>query len=1072
MASGVVTGIRFGVVDTRHVVAQGIPITEKQMYHKNGRPRVGGLADPSMAPPNRETLCPTCKNPLDTCPGHMGHIQLPITVYQAVFMKEVLRLLYGTCCVCARLLLPDDVLELKVPGSISTTEGGMRMGRDVLTACRKKAAVCGHCACPQPSKYLLHGFTVRRLWDADRLAALKEHCKGRVDTLATLTREFNAGDAADTLTSMAPGVWDTLRMARDTGAYLCTRHITVLSPKECPTVVKAEGSRTFSQDDMRMAFAAVQRHAHSVEEKVARQGARYTDAQAAVATPLLSPQDWAALGMPGGAVADRTHTLAMGVQHVDGDTCAAIHAVAVKECLELQQAVAALLTTEALSEQERQRSKRMPQHLRERLVSKTGRMRHDVNGVRVNHAGRAVVTASTLLELHQVGVPQCMAVVFTVQDRVHARNEGHLRECVGAGHGVLNGATHVDTARGRTYHLRSMSAERRAALRLRHGDIVRRHLTTGDWVLLNRQPTLHRASIMAMQCVLIPGRSIKFRVTCTPPFNADFDGDEMNLHVLQTVASRAEAAVLMGVPQNLTSPQHNGVNIFPAQDEMLALRELSRADTVLDAHTVAHLWGTLTPSPALAHALRLVRPSDLPALPPISAGSTSGRALLQCLLPRLTLSHDGVVVVHGRLDPASAPYNRGAMVALIRNSCAVMGQDATAAWLSNLTRLASAWLTRCVGASCGPRDIAVRPDTAEVCRAAVAALLLAAQRAAGVLRDRVVHPTLRAEGEAVLVTALAGATDLGFRAVQRDVHEGNSVMMRMVAAKSKGSKLNVTQLKACLGQQIVTGARPGKRGEGAMTLPHFAEGSTDPAAHGFVDRGFQAGLRPTQFFFHMMGALEGLVDTAVSTADVGYLQRRLGQGMNGHVVLPCGAVGDFSGVTLQLAYGGDGMEPQRLQRIPAPWDTPAANDALLHPVPEAHRFLQQLAGEYTDLTHSVLPGGTEGSGGARVPMSVSVWLDSELWHSAPSTRLSGVPLTKFEYAAALSRRVHALEQNAPGMGGCEDERDCSSAFMGGRTVDIAQREMRSHSAKHITALRRDREMVRIDGAAQQCAALW
>jgi len=1093
---GTVTGLSFGVVDSAQVVAQGVPVYERQMYHKNGKPRVGGLADAAMAPPNRSTLCATCKNPLDTCSGHTGQITLPITVYQVVYMKDILRMLQGVCCLCSNTLLQHDALHARVPPPPRGTHSA-QYSRAALAECKKRGATCEHCGCPQPEKYALHRFVIRRVWSdrrEDALRAFLGSTGAKDGTVAALLRDYNAGDAADTLSSVPDEAWDALRLPRGTGRYMCARHVSVLSPKESPTVQKAEGSKTYSQDDMRHAMASVLRHAHSVRDKLHRAASRYRDARAATRSGVqLSDAQWGQLGMPRGVVRDRTHALAMGVEHVSGDECAAVHVAAPKECSELQQAVAALYTMDALSDQERQRSKRAAQHIRERLVGKGGRMRGDINGVRVNHAARGVITASTQLDVHQVGVPARMARVLTVQQRVHARNVHLLRDAVALGAGELGGATHVDrstlgAAGIETVHLRGLSeaARHRVAAALVDGDVVRRHLATGDWVLLNRQPTLHRASIMAMECVLVPGNSIKFRVTCTPPFNADFDGDEMNLHVLQTTASRAEAYALMAVACNLSSPQHNGVNIFPAQDEMLAMRELSKARVWVDLDVLRMAWETLTPSDALSRALRLPQqdPPGLPTPPSPQPWSrvVSGRAVLGALMPALTLQRSDVTVCDGVVTDGA--FTRGSVVALLRASEMVMGAHATVAWLSNVTRVASLWLTRCAGASIGPRDIAVSDATLERARAGVAAVQRAVDAFCATPEGTAtlgVSPAVRDARETAIVSALSTATDIGFRGVSDELSEARSVMMRAVTAKSKGSNMNATQLIVCLGQQIVGSARPGNAADGGM-LPHFARDDASSAARGFVDASFRDGLRPVQFFYHMQAALLSLVSVAVSTADVGYLQRCLGQGLNGYVVQPSGAVGCHGGATLQLAYGGDGAEPQRLHRVAAKWAAPASDAAL--PTDAARRTMAALRHEHAQCTTSaaqVANGAAAPLDAVRVPFDTRMWVRGRMWsgHAGAGRDDSAGCVSKYEYAALLSRRMHALEQNAPGLsdapavGGGGAAVAAAYTRGAGETLRAAVKELASPVNTNMHVLtRHGQTQYNVAGPLRTHAAIW
>lgn len=1057
-AEGNITAVSFHVVDATQAVAGGIPIHDRTTYNKDGTPRVGGLADGAMAPSDRSTLCTTCKNPAETCTGHPGVISLPLTVYHPLFMKDTVRVVGALCVMCNRLLLSGTHIRRRA------FEGGAGEGmhpakrmRAMLAACHK-LRMCERCGAPQPVKYAVHHFNIQRVWDDRRIeqlgaflqgqlraehgealqdpddAAAQSDVRAAMDTQRALTRVFNAGDAADMLDAMHPDDLALLGAADGSLQRLTTRFVSVLTPKETPTMTKAEGSRTHSQDDLRAVYSQILKTAQTIAQRAAKNQARIAAAERQIPEDFKREREEdALLQWADGAPRDTMRAMQEGVLHVPGDVCAVLHAVMAKECYELQQAVATLLTTDAMSEQDRQRSRRIPNHISERLKGKGGRMRKDICGVRVGHAGRAVITPGSFLDIDQVGVPTAMARVFTVRERVHARNLPRLRAAVLRGADVLHGATHVYTAAGRTFHLRGLNDATRRQIRLRAGDVVARHLVNGDWVLMNRQPTLHRASIMAMRVVLIPGESLKFRVTCTPPFNADFDGDEMNIHILQTVEAQAEAQTLMSVPNNITSPQHGGVNIFPVQDEMLGLRELSRQTTWLDRDAVADMWSTLrdpgaTPLP--------VADAAAPDGTPRWAGPT----VLSALLPRgISVQHDGMCISDGRIAPGSKPWHRGHVTHLIARSCIQLGNAATGRWLSDLTRAASKWLAMYGGASIGPRDTAVSAPVYAAAKENVAAVVAAVSAAAASLGPSGVgalRPMEADDGERRVLQALGTCTDLAYRVLQRDLTEESNVMMRVIAARSKGSKLNATQLIACLGQQIVKGGRPGPRGAHCRVLPHFKVGETHPAARGFVGRSFVEGLSPTEFFFHMMGALEGLVDTAVSTMDVGYTQRRLGQGMNAHIGLPGGRVGTYRGVTVEAMYGGDGLEPQRLLTVPTPHLAPGAP---LDGLPaEGRRVVEELRAA------TACPAARRPVDTLRAPMDVQAWWRHALC-AAPQPHASlptGDPcaarLSKFEAAAALAKRVLALESDAPSVTGRADD-DATSACV----WDIAARELRA-----------------------------
>jgi DNA-directed RNA polymerase III subunit RPC1 len=126
---------------------------------------------------------------------------------------------------------------------------------------------------------------------------------------------------------------------------------------------------------------------------------------------------------------------------------------------------------------------------------------------------------------------------------------------------------------------------------LQIGDVVHRHCQDGDVVLFNRQPSLHRLSIMAMRAKVMPWRTLRFNECVCSPFNADFDGDEMNLHLPQTQEARAEALHLMGTLANLRTPKNGEVMICANQDFLTSAYLVSRKDQFFTRAQFAQLCG-------------------------------------------------------------------------------------------------------------------------------------------------------------------------------------------------------------------------------------------------------------------------------------------------------------------------------------------------------------------------------------------------------------------------------------------------------------------------------------------------
>src|SRR3989338_9064488 len=193
--------------------------------------------------------------------------------------------------------------------------------------------------------------------------------------------------------------------------------------------------------------------------------------------------------------------------------------------------------------------------LTNRISSKEGRIRHNLAGKRTDFSARTVISPDPLIELNEVGVPQSMAMNLTVPERITEWNKEYLRKFVERGSKIYPGANYVLKADGRRKSITDETKEEILA-ELTTGYIVERHLIDGDIALFNRQPSLHRMSMMCHKVKVLPGRTFRLNPAVCNPYNADFDGDEMNLHIPQTEEARSEAKTLMLVETQIISPRY------------------------------------------------------------------------------------------------------------------------------------------------------------------------------------------------------------------------------------------------------------------------------------------------------------------------------------------------------------------------------------------------------------------------------------------------------------------------------------------------------------------------------------
>lgn len=417
-------------------------------------------------------------------------------------------------------------------------------------------------------------------------------------------------------------------------------------------------------------------------------------------------------------------------------------------------------------------------------------------------------------------------------------------------------------------------------------------------------------------------------------FISDFDGDEMNLHLPQTEEARAEARVLMGVKSNLITPRNGEPLVAAIQDFITGGYLLTRKDQFFTKSQVMFLAGQILcgedanqridiPPPALLKPRRLWTGKQIFSLILRPNRSCKIRVNLTAKGKNYTSNKDmcandsWVVIRNGQLMAGAmdkATLGSGSKNNIFYILLRDHSEDAAANAMWRLGRVASAFLMN-HGFSIGIGD--VTPKAGLLARKA--RLLDNGYAKCDDYLQQLMQHRLKAQPgcteeetlEAVMLKELSQIRDEAGTACVKELSRHNSALI-MALCGSKGSYINISQMIACVGQQAISGKRV-PDGFEHRSLPHFPRGSKTPAAKGFVEDSFYSGLTPTEFFFHTMGGREGLVDTAVKTAETGYMQRRLVKGLEDLCAAYDGTVRTSMKEVVQFTYGDDGMDPAGME---------------------------------------------------------------------------------------------------------------------------------------------------------------
>ena len=824
-------------------------------YDEDGYPIERGLMDPRLGVVDPGLRCKMCGSRTGDCPGHFGHVELVRPVIHVGHVKQIYDCLRTTCrnSQCHRILLSEEKLEEQ-----------RRLVREMKETGRPW--------------WLLEDDFVRRVSAVEKCP----HCKEKRQPLKfEKPTSFVEGK-----TRLTPSdVRERLERITDDDALLLGINPEVARPEWMvltvlpvppvtvrPSITLESGVR--SEDDL----------THKLVD-IVRINQRLGENLEAGAPHLIIEDLWELL---------QYHVTTYFNNEVSGVPPA------------------------------RHRSGRILRTLAQRLKGKEGRFRGNLSGKRVDFSARTVISPDPCISINEVGVPEYIARNLTVPVYITEHNVEELRDFVRRGPEHHPGANCVISPDGKRYDLRYADREELAKT-LTRGFVVERHLMDGNIVLFNRQPSLHRMSIMAHKAKIMPGRTFRLNLCVCPPYNADFDGDEMNLHVPQSIEAQAEARILMEVQEQISSPRFGGPVIGGIQDHITGAYLLTRRGVMLTREQAQQLLAAAgifadLPKPAVRErgvsywtgkqVFSMLLPEGLNLSYKAKTCTHCARCTLEeCPIDAYIIIRDGKLL-SGTIDARS--YKALERCELLDRIVKDHGTAAAREFLDRVTRL-SISAAVIFGFTTSIDDEDIPPEAVEHIQEVLEEAREKVQKLIEVYNLGELEPlpgrSLMETLEMRIMEVLAESRDKAGEIAEKYLGLDNPAVI-MARTGARGSMLNLTQMAACVGQQSVRGERP-SRGYKGRTLPHFKAGDVGADARGFVRSSYKRGLRPLEFFFHAMGGREGLVDTAVRTAQSGYMQRRLINALQDLRVEYDGTVRDDRGAIIQFAYGEDGIDPSR-----------------------------------------------------------------------------------------------------------------------------------------------------------------
>tara|TARA_Y100000022_G_scaffold71447_1_gene61500 strand:+ start:490 stop:5013 length:4524 start_codon:yes stop_codon:yes gene_type:complete len=845
-----IIGIQFSMLSPEEIRKASVVEVTSPVTFNNNKPVMGGLFDPRMGVLEPGIICPTDGLTYIDTPGYFGHIELAKPVFFIQHLKEIMKICKIVCFKCSKLLINKE--HHKHILSKSAEERWSYVTSIKVNRCGEHTE--DGCGCKQPNSIKLEDLSkVFAVWEKIDIDSSKEKKKVSIrlspEHIIKMFKRISDEDVH--FMGLSP-VWSRPE-------WMVCQVLPVPPPAVRPSVKHDAQQR--SEDDLTHIYSNIIKTNKDLSEKIANKA---------------------------------TANVIEGLTTV------------------LQYFVAMIVNNKVKgADSLRQRSGRPLNCIMGRLNSKFGRIRGNLMGKRVDFSARSVITGDPNLSIRELGVPLKIAMNITKPVVVNDRNKNFLLKLVQTGPEVHPGAKILEKKNGDNISLRYVD---RDSIKLENGDTVHRHMMDGDAVLFNRQPSLHRMSMMChIVKIMKKGDTFRMNVGDTKPYNADFDGDEMNMHMPQNVMAETELKNLAAIPYQIVSPASSSPIIGIFQDSMLGSYRFTRPNLKFTPKEVMNL---------------------LMMYPNVDIGKLNKKEytsfdVLSQIMPPMTIKRKT-----GLYDE-NEDYETSNNVLEIRNGEFVRGQldkkcfgnngithrifndfgnRPASDFIDNLQNIITEYM-KSSAFSVGISDLIADKKTTDSIIQAITAQKQEVQSIIdkvhmGLFENNTSYTNME-EFESSVNNVLNEARKQAGSIGRKSLSKNNRFLM-IVNSGSKGSLINISQMISCVGQQNVEGKRI-PYGFDSRTLPHYSKYDDSPGSRGFVENSYITGLTAPELFFHAMGGRVGLIDTAVKTSQTGYIQRRLIKGLEDLKVEYDMTVRNNKGKIIQFAYGDDGFDSTRVE---------------------------------------------------------------------------------------------------------------------------------------------------------------
>jgi len=827
----------------------GIDLAES---YENYEPKKGGLVDLRLGTCDIYLPCSTCGENSLECPGHFGHTELAEPVFHFGFLNHLKNLLQCVCLKCSNILIEKSDVQFKKSFN-KKSEARFKE----IKALTKNVNYCYHCGVPVPK--------------------IKREVKDNGSIRIMIERDVNTNENEKDLLvkkikeSLTPrDCYNILRNIADNDCYLIGFNPLVQRPEDLiiktfpipPVIIRPTAKVDFMsaatmEDSLTLKISDIIKANKRVRQQMERE-----------------------------TISNELSTYNQDIFNL------------------LQYHVATFFDNESVSlpRTEFKTGGRITKSICDRIKGKAGRVRSNLMGKRVDFSGRTVITSDPYVNIDQVGVPIKIAMELTIPEEVTPYNIKYLTGLVKNGRDNYPGANFVlriNYRDGKPDIQKIDLKYRKKAIVLNLGDIVERHSVDGDHVLFNRQPTLHKPSMMGHQIQVINNNSLntfRMNVSVCKPYNADFDGDEMNIHLAQSVQARNELKRIANVQYQIVGAKDSSPIIGCQQDALSGAYMLTQSSVRIKGSELSNILCNTTSESKFDidmdkeytghEAFSYIIPSGIN-----NTKKSDDKITFQII--------DGELKT-GYLDKSSLSFAKNSIIHFIWDK---YGPNKTRKFIDDSQRFVLNYLLM-RGQSVGFKDTLIDDNIEEQIQKIISQKIL---------ESKIAITEFENDTNQISADIIESSLASELNVIQANI--GQILMSHLnvdnffwTSAKSgaKGSSPNVAQVSGVIGQNNLEGVRIKKKVNN-RSLIYWHRDDDTPEARGFINNSFLSGLRGYEFFYNATAGREGLIDTAIKTASTGYVQRQLIKGLEDLSIKYDGTNRNAKGIIIQLVYGENGI---------------------------------------------------------------------------------------------------------------------------------------------------------------------